>query len=205
MVLPSFVSFESVRRVFAGYGIAPGAQNVFWEDAGPCTGEISPPMLAEAGCSFVEIGHAERRQLFREDDRVVHTKVRAAINSGLTSLICVGERGGARASRQLLRASPSSSGLAARVARRTRRACLRTSLGNRGGRTASQEHIRDVAERLRAALVDRRTTTRVIYGGTTGPGTFEKAGNLDGLFLGRRAHCVEDLFTILGEVAHASA
>lgn len=70
---------------------------------------------------------------------------------------------------------------------------------------ASQEHIRDVAERLRAALVDRRTTTRVIYGGTAGPGTFDKAGNLDGLFLGRRVHCVEDLFTILGEVAHASA
>jgi len=206
VVIPTFVALESVRRVFAGRGVALGAQNVFWENDGPYTGEISPPMLAEAGCSFVEIGHAERRRLFGEDDRVVGLKARAAVNSGLTPLICVGED---------RRGTPEQAAVACKAQATVALQHLPShapvvlayepvwAIG--AAEPASQKHINSVAEELRAEFVHRGEMTRVVYGGTAGPGTFDETGSLDGLFLGRRAHCVEDLFTVLAEVAHAHA
>jgi triosephosphate isomerase len=67
------------------------AQDVFWEDAGAYTGEISAPLLVDAGCSYVIIGHSERRQYFGDTDATVSKKVAAALRAGLHPIVCVGE------------------------------------------------------------------------------------------------------------------
>ncbi|HEY1157373.1 MAG TPA: triose-phosphate isomerase family protein, partial [Arthrobacter sp.] len=89
-VIPSFPVLEPAGRILAGSSVLLGAQNCAWGD-GPLTGEVSPGMLAELGVSLVEIGHAERRKLFAEDDAVVARKVRAAVGHSLTPLLCIGE------------------------------------------------------------------------------------------------------------------
>ncbi len=68
-----------------------GAQDVFWENAGAFTGEVSPTMLKDAGVSYVIIGHSERRKFVSETDRMVNEKVKAAIEAGLMPILCVGE------------------------------------------------------------------------------------------------------------------
>src|SRR4051794_8964452 len=89
-VIPSFPVLEQAARILAGSPVLLGAQNCAWGD-GPLTGEVSPGMLAELGVTLVEIGHAERRRLFAEDDAVVALKVRAAVGHSLTPLLCIGE------------------------------------------------------------------------------------------------------------------
>ncbi|MCA4133955.1 triose-phosphate isomerase family protein [Arthrobacter sp. M4] len=89
-VIPSFPVLPAAAEILDGSPVLLGAQNCGWAD-GPWTGEVSPSMLAELGVRVVEIGHAERRRHFAEDDAVVARKVRAAIDAGLTPLLCVGE------------------------------------------------------------------------------------------------------------------
>lgn len=88
---PPFTALEVVRQVLEGSSIRLGAQDVFWKPKGAFTGEISASMLVDAGCSHVIVGHSERREL-GETDRMVHDKARAALEAGLTPIVCVGER-----------------------------------------------------------------------------------------------------------------
>jgi triosephosphate isomerase len=67
------------------------AQNVFWEDKGAFTGEVSPGMLADAGCAWVIIGHSERRRILGETDDMVRMKIGASLKAGLNVIVCVGE------------------------------------------------------------------------------------------------------------------
>jgi triosephosphate isomerase len=92
VVCPSFVSLEAVVRELAGSNIALGAQNMYWAEEGAFTGEVSPSMLKAVGCSFVILGHSERRQHFGETDQMVNRKVKAALAAGLIPIVCVGER-----------------------------------------------------------------------------------------------------------------
>ncbi|MCZ2403780.1 triosephosphate isomerase [Paenarthrobacter sp. Z7-10] len=89
-VIPSFPVLESAHRILDGVPVLLGAQNCGWS-AGPFTGETSASMLAEMGVQLVEIGHAERRELFGEDDAVIARKTTAALDSGITPLLCIGE------------------------------------------------------------------------------------------------------------------
>ncbi len=90
-VCPPFTALAAVAEVLQGSGVGVGAQDVFWEDKGAFTGEISPPMLAELGCRYVIIGHSERRQYFGETDGTVNRKMRAALRWDLVPIVCVGE------------------------------------------------------------------------------------------------------------------
>lgn len=90
-VCPSFVSLPALRGALSGSGIRVGAQNLFWEMKGAYTGEISPLMLVDAGCSYVILGHSERRQIMGENDAIINRKVRAALDAGITPILCVGE------------------------------------------------------------------------------------------------------------------
>lgn len=91
ILAPPFTALHAVAGVTAGTNIMLGAQDVFWEDRGPYTGEISPGMLIDAGCEWVIIGHSERRRIFGETDAMVRRKIDAALESGLRVIVCVGE------------------------------------------------------------------------------------------------------------------
>jgi len=86
-----FIDIFPVADVIKGSHIALGAQNMYFEDSGAYTGEISAKMLVDAGVKYVIIGHSERRQYFAETDEIVNKKVLKAIESGLIPIICVGE------------------------------------------------------------------------------------------------------------------
>jgi triosephosphate isomerase len=91
MIAPAFTALETVGGILKGTNVALGAQNLFWEAEGAFTAEISPKMLAAAGCRYVIIGHSERRQYFGETDETVNRRVRAALPVGLVPIMCVGE------------------------------------------------------------------------------------------------------------------
>ncbi|RII30507.1 MAG: triose-phosphate isomerase [Geobacter sp.] len=91
VVAPVFTALSSVADEIAGSGILLAAQDCFWEEEGAFTGEVSPGMLKDAGCSYVIIGHSERRQYFNETNGTVNKKAKAAIAAGLTAIVCVGE------------------------------------------------------------------------------------------------------------------
>lgn len=92
VVAPPFTALESVRTALgASSPIQLGAQDVFWEDYGAYTGEVSAPMLKDLGCRYVIVGHSERRLLFGEQGDQIQKKIRAALNHGLHPILCIGE------------------------------------------------------------------------------------------------------------------
>lgn len=90
-VCPSFVVLMEVGRAVAGSAFGLGAQNVYFEEKGAFTGEVSPAMLKDAGCTYVIIGHSERRHVIGETGALLARKVRAAQKAGLHVIYCVGE------------------------------------------------------------------------------------------------------------------
>ena len=91
VLCPPFTDLSAVHRVIAGTPMRLGAQNIYWEEKGAFTGEISADMLKSVGCSFVILGHSERRQYFQETDATVNKKIVRAFKSQLTPIVCVGE------------------------------------------------------------------------------------------------------------------
>jgi triosephosphate isomerase len=91
LVAPPFTALAAVAEALRGSDVFLGAQNMHWEREGAFTGEISPAMLKQAGCSHVILGHSERRHIFGESDDMVARKTRAAVDNGLTPILCVGE------------------------------------------------------------------------------------------------------------------
>ena len=93
VICPPFTALRSVQTVIQAdrlpFGL--GAQNVHWEAKGAFTGEVAPGMLQALQCSYVIVGHSERRQLFGETDETVNTKVKAVFGGGMTPIMCVGE------------------------------------------------------------------------------------------------------------------
>jgi triosephosphate isomerase len=91
VVCPSFLSLSEVAGVLGGSQLRLGCQDVFWQDSGSYTGEVSPKFLSELGCRYAIIGHSERRLFLGESDEVINKKVLAVLDSGLTPIICIGE------------------------------------------------------------------------------------------------------------------
>ncbi|MEA3408441.1 MAG: triose-phosphate isomerase [Chloroflexota bacterium] len=90
VVCPPFTALPDVARALADVEIGVGAQDMYWEENGAYTGEISP-LMAKEFCEYVIIGHSERREHFGETDETVNRKVRAAFSHELTPIVCVGE------------------------------------------------------------------------------------------------------------------
>ncbi len=91
IVCPPFTSLETANELLKGSGIGLGAQNMYFEESGAFTGEISAAMLKSVGCEFVILGHSERRTIFGESDEVINKKVKKALASGLKPIFCIGE------------------------------------------------------------------------------------------------------------------
>ncbi|MFA5147437.1 MAG: triose-phosphate isomerase [Candidatus Omnitrophota bacterium] len=92
VVCPPFTSLSDVHDLIVDTNIRLGAQDVYWENSGAFTGEVSAAMLKSAGCEYVIVGHSERRQYFGETNATVNSKAKAVLAEGLTPIVCVGER-----------------------------------------------------------------------------------------------------------------
>jgi triosephosphate isomerase len=91
VVAPVFTAIAAVAAVLKGTDVKVAAQDLYWEGRGAFTGEVSAPLLADAGAAAAIVGHSERRQLFGESDDAVNRKTKAALEAGLFPIVCVGE------------------------------------------------------------------------------------------------------------------
>jgi triosephosphate isomerase len=91
LVAPPFTALGAVKEAIAGTRMLLGGQNMHWESGGAFTGEISPSMLVDAGCSHVILGHSERRTLFGETNEMIDRKLGSALQAGLVPILCIGE------------------------------------------------------------------------------------------------------------------
>ena len=207
-ILPPTTLLATLRdAIDSQTGILIGAQNAHWRGDGAYTGEVSMRMVRDAGASIVEIGHSERRLMFHETDDIVAQKVRAAVTTGLTVLLCVGEtrstreRGEAEAyvENQVTR------GLEHLAPAERRRVMVAYepiwSIGDDG--TPADPH--DVARTI--GCIRACGVGPVLYGGSVHVGNARQLlveGDADGLFVGRAAWTPEgfqELVDIGGEVA----
>jgi triosephosphate isomerase len=194
LVAPPFTALHAVSGVLAGSPIALGAQNMHFEKEGAFTGEVSGPMLREAGCTHVILGHSERRHIFGESDEVVSRKTRAALDHGLIPIVCVGETLHERDSgatldvvgRQLDRALE---GLAPNQL--TRMVIAYEPVWAIGtGRAATPAQAQEVhafiRQRIAPSGVDAQAL-RILYGGSVKPDNIEaimSQGDIDGALVG---------------------
>lgn len=91
MIAPPYTSLGAVAEALRDTKVMLGSQNVFWEDKGAFTGEISPGMIADSGCEWAIVGHSERRIILGETDEMVRKKIDACLRNGLKVVVCVGE------------------------------------------------------------------------------------------------------------------
>jgi triosephosphate isomerase len=96
VIAPPFTSLAAAAEELGNTGIILAAQDVYYEEKGAYTGEISPLMLVDIGCKYTVIGHSERRQYFQETDGIVNRKIKASKKAGLSVIFCIGESLGER-------------------------------------------------------------------------------------------------------------
>lgn len=196
LVCPPFTALHAVGRLIKGSPIVLGAQNLYPKNSGAYTGEISAPMLLEAGCRYVIIGHSERRGYFGESDEFVNEKIHAALEAGLKVILCVGE------SRQQREA-----GQAERIVTDQVRKCLAGltaedmvegviayepiwAIGT--GLTARPEDAEEMHALVRSLLGELFSeevarATRILYGGSVKPGNIDNLmaePDIDGALVG---------------------
>jgi triosephosphate isomerase len=196
VLAPPFTAVQTVAKAIpASHRLLVAAQNLFWEDKGPYTGEISASMLVDLGCRYVIIGHSERRQHFGETDDGVNRKVTAALRHGLRPILCVGESLAER-----------ERGLTESVVTRQIQFALKQVSVDQGpnlvvayepvwaigtGRAATPQQATEVHGRLRSVLRSQWNATAddipILYGGSVTPenaGGFLAAPDVDGALVG---------------------
>lgn len=216
-VLPPFTALHAARKAFAGSPIGIGGQNMHWESSGAWTGEISAPMLTDAGCRYVELAHSERLQHFGETYEKVRLKVDSAFGHGLVPILCIGETADDKAShntdqaleRQLLTALGNLS--SENAARAVLAYEPRWAIGSKAaaeplyvaGRHAFIRSI--IAGKFGPAAAEK---VRILYGGSVnkenGP-ALAAIHDVDGLFVGRAAWTADGFAEIIRIVSRAAA
>lgn len=215
VVCPPAIDLKSVYTVidFDKTDIAIGAQNVHWEESGAFTGEISIPMIKDAGCEYCIVGHSERREMFAETDMTVNRKVKALIEAEIAPIVCVGESLSMRDSGDYVQfiTAQVRAGLAGLDALDMKNVVVAYepiwAIGT--GRTATPEQAEEVCAAIRATLsemfgVEVAETTRVLYGGSMNVGNVEALlaqPDIDGGLIGGAA-LKADSFRQLIEAAH---
>lgn len=184
VICSPFVDLKPVKTVleFDKTKIFVGAQNVYWEEAGAFTGEVSVPMIRECGCDYCIVGHSERRGLFGETNEDVNKKVRALLDGRLKPIVCVGESlavrdEGTTNEYVCAQVKAAFAGVDAEDAAK----CVVAyepiwAIGT--GRTATPEQAEEVCAAIRAQLavlfgVETAQTMRILYGGSMNPGNVD--------------------------------
>lgn len=91
VICPAYTLLAYLADDLEDSNVAIGAQDIYWQEEGAFTGEVSPVMLLDAGCRYVIVGHSERRQFFGDTNETVNKKIKACLKHGLTPIVCVGE------------------------------------------------------------------------------------------------------------------
>jgi len=177
VILPPFVSIRSVQTLIDGddVPIRYGAQDLSPHDSGAYTGDVSGPMLAKLGCTYVVVGHSERRQYHSEDDALVNAKLTAALRNGITPILCVGESELVRDQNgHIAHCSGQVDGaLAGLTAEQVEKIVVAYepvwAIGT--GKVATPENAQEVCEAIRATLgemysPDLAAGVRILYGGS---------------------------------------
>lgn len=201
VVCPPAIDIKSVYTVidFDKTKIAVGAQNVHWEESGAFTGEISIPMIKEAGCEFCIVGHSERREMFNETDASVNLKVKALIEADIAPIVCVGESLSMRDSGDYVGfiVAQVRAALAGLDEADMKKVVIAYepiwAIGT--GRTATPEQAEEVCAAIRATIADMfgkgvADACRVLYGGSMNVGNVESLlaqPDIDGGLIGGAA------------------
>ncbi|PSK34068.1 triose-phosphate isomerase [Elsinoe australis] len=207
-VIPDFVSLLPSQDLLKKSDVKLGAQDAFWESKGAYTGEVSPLNLSQAGVKIVEIGHAERRRLFNETDMDVGKKAAAIVANGMTPLVCIGEKTHGQVASQAVgtainECTPQIQSVLQAIPDEAEVIFAYEPVWAIGAsEPAPGDHVVAVTQQLRKLTEGRKGLTRILYGGSAGPGTFlNLKDGVDGLFLGRFAHDVKNLGQVIREMA----
>ena len=209
VVCPPFIALTAVKEVLAGSKIGLGAQNVYWEEKGAFTGEVSPFML-QGLVAYVIIGHSERRQYFGETDATVNKRVKAVLAHGLTPIMCVGEtlaqrEAGETSSVVSTQVMHGFAGLSAEEVKSIVIAYEPVWAIGTGRASTGEDANAVVAQNIRAPLSkmfgeDVAQGIRVQYGGSVTPANIEEfmgAPEIDGALVGGASLKAADFTTII--------
>ncbi len=212
-VIPPFVYIPAAVEAAASSKIAVGAQDMYFEDKGAFTGEISTAMLKDVGCSYVLCGHSERRHVIGETDELINKKVIAAISGGLLPILCVGElleerEAGKTDEVNERQVKAGFAGLSADKAAAVTIAYEPVwAIGT--GVTATPDQAQEVHAKIRklvAELYDENLASqmRIQYGGSAKPGNAAELmsqPDIDGLLVGGASLKAEDFLGIINASA----
>lgn len=208
LICPPFTLLAQIRPLLGGTGVSLGAQDCHPAASGAHTGDISAPMLADLGCSYVIIGHSERRQNHGEDDFLVQAKARAALDAGLTPILCIGETEHERDSgetQEVLRRQLSGSLPELKNGETMSLVIAYEPVWAIGtGKSAKNEDVREAHAGVRSFLNERfgsvlAREARVLYGGSVKPETSASLlaeDEVDGALIGGASLKAEDFWAI---------
>jgi triosephosphate isomerase len=211
LVCPPFTLLGGVAAAIAGTSLALGAQDCHASRSGAHTGDIGAPMLADAGCRFVIVGHSERRADHGEDDATVKAKADAVLAAGLTAIVCVGETEAERdAGRTFDVVESQVAGSLAEAATGANTVVAYEPVWAIGsGRTPTATDVQDVHARIRQRLAERlgdgeAQALRILYGGSVKPAKAEELlglADVDGGLVGG-ASLAADGFWAIAQSCH---
>ena len=212
VVCPPFVFIPAVAEMLVGKKAAWGGQNLCIHKSGAYTGEVSGPMLREFGCTYVIVGHSERRALYGEDDQVVAQKFQAAQSAGLVPILCVGETLAERESNQtetvVARQLDAVIGLAGIAALSNSVVAYEPVWAIGTGRTATSEQAQEVHAAIRAQIAQADAGVaaglQILYGGSVKPSNaVELFGmpDIDGGLIGGASLVAADFLAICSAAA----
>ncbi|MEA1964460.1 MAG: triose-phosphate isomerase [Candidatus Aerophobetes bacterium] len=195
VIFPPFTLLRVLQPLLKETEIGLGAQNMYWEREGAYTGEISALMLLDAGCSYVILGHSERREYFKETDEKINKKLITALSFGLTPIVCVGEK-----------LEERKRGEAEEIVEKQLRRCLKGissenvekvviayepvwAIGT--GETATPDEAQEmhyfIREKLKSLWKDKAELIRIQYGGSVKPENIKelmRQSDIDGALVG---------------------
>lgn len=196
-VAPPFTAIHAVAKRLEGSAIATCGQDCFWEPKGAFTGEVSAPMLADAGATWVIVGHSERRQMFGDTNENVGRKARAVLGGGLGAIVCVGETLDERDAGRTLdvvdgQLAGALDGIDATVAKQRLVIAYEPVWAIGTGRTATPAQAQEVHAHIRKRLAERfgkeaADAIRIQYGGSVKPSNAEALmaePDIDGALVG---------------------
>ena len=211
VVLPPFTDLRSVQTVVDGdrLRVGYGAQDLSPNDSGAYTGDIGGPMLAKLGCSYVVVGHSERREYHHEDDALVNAKAKAAIRNGIVPIVCVGEsldvrQGGGQVEHSTAQLRGGLDGVSSDQAK-TLVVAYEPVWAIGTGEVATPEDAQEVCAALRGTLgelydPDLADGVRILYGGSVKPdnaAAIMAEADVDGALVGGASLSVEDFAAII--------